>query len=302
MQNEAVKMETPGAVKEVGMANFMPEVVEASLEKPVLVQFWAPWCGPCKQLAPVLEKVVAATKGAIKLVKTNIDQNPQIAGQMGVQSVPMVFAFVGGRPVDGFGGALPESEIKKFVDKFLNAGESEDGISITDLLLAGKESILQNDLVGAVEIYAEILVREPENLEALAGLATTYLKSGDTEKAESIIAKLPEAKRFDKMIAPVMTAIQLAKESGAVGDLKILKQAAAHNPKNYEARMNYATALFGGGAHGEAVDELLMIIRENKKWNDEAARKQVVKFFEALGFDHPVSIDGRKKLASILFA
>jgi putative thioredoxin len=278
-------------------ASFVADVIEASKTQPVIVDFWAPWCGPCKQLAPALEKTVRAAKGAVKLVKINIDENPAIAGQMGVRSIPAVYAFEGGRPVDGFMGAVPESQIKLFVDRLAGAGAAED---IEALLTQAQESVKLGDIGGAAQAFAGVLSMDPENTKALAGLARCYLAGGDRERAEEILAMAPPEKANDPEIAGVRAALDLGKEGGG-GDLGALRARVEANPGDHQARYELADALAAQGKLEEAVDHLLTIVEKDRAWNDEAARKQLLKVFEAAGLMSDVAKSGRRRLSALLF-
>ncbi|MCB1550160.1 MAG: co-chaperone YbbN, partial [Hyphomicrobiaceae bacterium] len=261
--------------------------------------FWAPWCGPCRQLTPILEKLVRAAKGKIKLVKMNIDDHPAIAGQLRVQSIPAVYAFRDGRPLDGFMGALPESQVKAFIDRLLQAEGADD---IEAAIEAANTALEQDDLQTAAEIFAAILKEDSQNLGALAGLARCYLKSGDLERAEQTIKLVPPGKEDSAPIAGVRAAIALKRQADSAGDIDPLRAAVAGNPADHQARYDLAVALAAAGEHGAAVDELMEIMRRDRKWNDEAARKQLVQFFDAWGSDDPVTLDGRRRLSALLFS
>ena len=289
----------PGAdlIKNTTTQDFMRDVVEASRERPVLVDFWAPWCGPCKQLTPVLEKVVRAAKGAVRLVKLNIDEHPEIPGQMGVQSIPAVFAFKNGQPVDGFMGALPESQLNAFIARLV--GEEVTGTADIEAAEAALEA---GDVNTAVQAFGEILQGDAENLQALAGLTKCYIKTGDLDRAEQTLALVPPAKAESAPIASAQAALELARKAGEAGDVESLRAQVAANPSDPQARFDLALALNAGGDRQGAVDELLAIIAKNRAWNDDAARKQLVQFFEAWGSADPATTSGRQKLSSLLFA
>ena len=283
-------------IKDGTDATFAADVLEASREQPVIVDFWATWCGPCKQLTPALEKAVTAAKGAVKLVKIDVDKNPVYAGQLRVQSIPTVYAFVDGRPVDGFMGALPDSQVKAFIDKL--AGPT--GPSDTDQLLAmAKESLEVGDIGGAAQAYAQILQAEPDNLAAIGGLARCYLDGGDIERAREAAEMAPaDARNAD--LDSVRAALKLAE--AAPSETTEFEHRLASNPDDHEARLEYAKALAGRGDLQGAADQLLMIIERDRTWNDEAARKQLLTVFEAAGMASDVAKQGRRRLSAILFS
>jgi len=289
----------PSVVKDTTTQTFVKDVIEESKRQPVLVDFWAEWCGPCKQLGPVLEKVVKAAKGKVKLVKMDIDKHPAIPGQLGIQSIPAVFAFVNGQPIDGFMGALPEAQVKAFIERVTKdrlSGEEADLVKAADAALA------QGDAAGAAEIYAEVLAEEPGNVPALAGLARAYVATGAIEQAKQTLALVPEAKRNDAAVAAARAALEVAEQAKSVGPITELEQKVAANPLDHQARFDLAVALNGKGQRQEAVDNLLAIVKRDRKWNDDGARKQLVQFFEAWGPTDEATVNGRKKLSSILFS
>ena len=283
-------------IKDGTDASFVADVIEASKETPVIVDFWATWCGPCRQLGPSIEKNVLAAKGKVKLVKIDIDSNPQFAGQLRVQSIPAVFAFVGGRPVDGFMGALPDSQVKQFVDRI--AGQAP--ANATDELLAmAKESLEVGDIGGAAQAYAQVLQAEPDNVKAIGGLARCYLTGGDPERAAEIAAMAP-ADAKDADLDSVRAALALAEEGPS--ETGAFEQRLAKDPNDHEARYEIAKALAASGAWAEASDHLLTIIAADREWNDEAARKQLLTIFEAAGSGSDITRAGRRRLSSILFS
>lgn len=284
-------------IKDATDASFMADVVEASKTTPVIVDFWATWCGPCRQLGPALEKAVAAAKGAVKLVKIDIDKNPAYAGQLRVQSIPAVFAFVDGRPVDGFMGALPDSQVKQFVDRLAKQGA---GASPVDQMLdMARESLELGDLGGAAQAYAQVLQADPQNVKALGGLARLYQQSGDLERAREILEMAP-ADAKDPDLDGVRAALALAAE--APSETAAFEQRIAADPDDHEARFELAKALAGGGFMMEAVDHLLEIVARDRTWNEEAARKQLLTIFEAAGPMSDVAKQGRRKLSALLFS
>ena len=283
-------------IKDGTDASFVADVIEASKETPVIVDFWATWCGPCRQLGPSIEKNVLAAKGKVKLVKIDIDANPQFAGQLRVQSIPAVFAFVGGRPVDGFMGALPDSQVKQFVDRI--AGQAP--ANATDELLAmAKESLEVGDIGGAAQAYAQVLQAEPDNVKAIGGLARCYLTGGDPERAAEIAAMAP-ADAKDADLDSVRAALALAEEGPS--ETGAFEQRLAKDPNDLEARYEIAKALAARGAWADASDHLLTIIAADREWNDEAARKQLLTIFEAAGSGSDITRAGRRRLSSILFS
>lgn len=286
-------------IKNATTATFTKDVIEASKQALVLVDFWAAWCGPCKQLTPIIEKVVRSYKGKVRLVKVDVDANQAVAAQLRVQSLPTVYAFRDGRPVDGFMGAQPESTVKAFIDRLVGEDEADD---LAAALEHADKAFEAGDLQTAAETYAAVLQHEPQNVPAIAGLARCYLKSGDNERAEQTIALVPPDKANAAAVASVRAALELAKSAGKAGDLAPLKAKVEANQADHDARIAYATALAATGAKAEAVDQLIESIRRDRKWNDEAARKQLVQLFEAWGFKDPAAIEGRRKLSSVLFS
>jgi putative thioredoxin len=278
---------------------FRRDVVEPSMTSLVVIDFWAEWCGPCKQLGPVLEKVVRATKGKVKLVKMDIDKHPSIPGQLGIQSIPAVFAFVNGQPVDGFLGALPESQVMAFIERVTKdriGGEEQD------LLKTADEALAKGDAAGAADLYAQVLAQDSGNIGALAGLARSYVSTGAIEQAKQTLALVPEAKRSDPAVAAARAALEVAEQAQSVGPIAELEQRVATNSLDHQARFDLAVALNSKGRRQEAVDNLLDIVKRDRKWNDDGARKQLVQFFEAWGPTDEATVNGRKRLSSILFA
>ena len=283
-------------IKDGSDASFVADVVEASQTTPVIVDFWATWCGPCKQLTPALEKAVKAAKGAVKLGKIDIDKNPVFAGQLRVQSVPTVYAFSGGRPVDGFMGAVPESQIKAFIEKLVGAAPVSE---IDELLGLAKEALEAGDAAGAAQAFAQALRLEPENLIALGGLARCYLAGGDLERAREVADMAPPgAKNAD--LDSVRAALALA--AAAPAETSDAERRLAADSDDHAARLDLAKALAGRGKLQEAADHLLDILARDRDWSDGAAKAELLTVFEAAGPTSDVARLGRKKMASILFA
>jgi putative thioredoxin len=298
----AAPQAAPDLIKETTTQTFMKDVIEESRRQPVLIDFWAPWCGPCRQLTPILEKAVRAAKGRVKLVKMNIDEHPAIPGQMGIQSIPAVIAFVNGQPADGFMGALPESQVNAFIDKLTKGVPAAGEPNIADLLKEAEAALAEGDAASAAQIYAEVLAIDATNIGALAGLAKCYITTGAVDQAKQTLAMVPESKRNDAGVKAVQAAIDLAEQAQSVGPIGELEQKVAANPLDHQARFDLATALNAAGKRGEATDQLLQIVKRDRKWNDDGARKQLVQFFEAWGGADEATVEGRKRLSTILFS
>ncbi|MEM7289102.1 MAG: thioredoxin [Pseudomonadota bacterium] len=288
------------AVKDISTAEFVPEVVEESNTRPVLVDFWAPWCGPCKQLAPALESAVAATRGKVKLVKMDIDKHPQIPGQMGIQSIPAVVAFVNGRPADMFMGAKPESEIREFIAKVAGPDEASD--QIENLLEHAGELAAEGATGEAVNIYAQVLTADPGNTKAIAAIGQLYVQEDNFEGARGLLAALDEEAQKAPEIVSLLSAIELAEQASQLGDHSELMAVVEADPENQQARLDLAIALNGSGNREEAADALLEIIRRKPGWNDDAAKTQLLQFFEAWGLTDEITVSARRQLSSLLFS
>jgi putative thioredoxin len=286
-------------VKDTTTQSFVKDVVEESKRQPVLIDFWAPWCGPCKQLTPILEKVVRAAKGKVKLVKMNIDEHPAIPGQMGIQSIPAVIAFVNGQPADGFMGALPEGQVVAFLERLT---KDSIGGEAKDLLKAADAALADGDAATAANLYAELLAEDSGNVQALAGLARCHVESGTLDQAKQTLALVPDSKRNEPSVVAALAALQLAEQAKALGPIAELEQKVAANPLDHQARFDLALALNGKGQRLDALEQLIGIVRRDRKWNDDGARKQLIQFFDAWGPTDEATIEGRRRLSSILFA
>lgn len=292
-----------GTIFEAGTENFEEDVIRASMSAPVIAYFTASWCGPCKQLGPILERVVTAANGAVRMGRVDIDRNQELAAALRIQSVPTVYLFFQGRPVDGFQGAVPESQIKIFIDKAVQlARQGEPGaIDIPEALKAAAQAMADQDLGTAQGLYAQILQQDPKNAAAYAGFIRLLITAGHTEQAQAMADNAPEEMRGQSAFKEAQTALELASMKPAA-PLQNLLDAVQKNPADHQARFDLALAQFSNGQQQEAADNLLEIIAKNTKWNDDQARKQLLKFFEALGHTHPLTVESRRRLSSILFS
>ncbi|WP_428698806.1 thioredoxin [Stappia sp.] len=298
-QGHAVPGSGAELIRDVTTQSFMSDVIEASRQQPVLVDFWAPWCGPCKQLTPILEKVVRDARGAVVLAKMNIDEHPEVAGQLGIQSIPAVIAFKNGQPLDGFMGAQQESQIKAFIERVAGPIGPSDAEQVLGEAEAAREA---GDLARAAQLYGAVLSMEAENGAAIGGLAQCYVAADALDKAREVLDAAPEAAAKDPAISAARAAIDLAEQAGALGDLAELEARIAADPADHQARFDLAVALGSGADRQQAVDHLIEIVRRDRSWNEDGARKQLLQFFEAWGAKEPATGYGRRKLSSVLFS
>jgi putative thioredoxin len=292
-----------GLIKDTTTANFPRDVLEESMKQPVLVDFWAPWCGPCRQLGPLIERVVTEAGGRVKLVKMNIDEHPEYAGQMGIQSIPAVVAFVNGRPADGFMGAIPESQIRQFIDKIAGAAPGDDQAdAIEETLAQAGELLAAKDASGAASLYAAVLQADPENLTALAGMAQCMMLAGQHDRAAALVASIPDDKKADPAIAAISKALAQYEEARKLGDPAALEHELSLNPDHHESRLKLAKILNVQGNRQDAADHLLYIMKKDRSFDEDGARRELLSLFEVWGPKDPATIAARRKMASILFS
>ena len=288
-------------VKDVNEETFMDDVIEASKNSPIVVDFWAPWCGPCKTLGPALEAEVKATNGKIKMVKIDIDQNQNLASQMRIQSIPAVFAFVDGQPIDGFMGAKAPSELKSFIDKLLEKVTNDDG-DLSEAIAFANEMLNAEEFNDAAETFEAILGEDPESALAFVGLFNAKMGAKKINDAKKMLEEVPEALKNKAEILALQAQIDLSNQAEGVGEINDLRSTLINDENNHQTRFDLALALFTKGDTSEAIQELLTIFRDDQEWNDDAARQQLFKFFDILGSENPISLSGRRQLASMLFA
>ncbi|TBD39930.1 thioredoxin [Rhizobium ruizarguesonis] len=289
-------------ITETTTANFGTDVIEESRKQPVLVDFWAPWCGPCKQLTPVLEKVINEAKGRVRLVKMNIDDHPSIAGQLGIQSIPAVIAFVNGRPADGFMGAVPESQIQQFIDRIAGPAGADGAAEIEAVLAEAAELLAAGNINEAAQLYGAVMQADPENAKALAGMAECMIAADQHQRAREILTELPEELAKDAGIQAVLMKLEQIEEARKLGDPVALERELAANPDDHEARIKLAKILNVEGRRDEAADHLLLIMRKDRAFDDDGARRQLLQFFEVWGFKDPATVAARRKLSAMLFS
>ena len=291
-----------GLIKDSSEASFVQDVIETSENVPVIVDFWAPWCGPCKQLGPLLEKIVTEANGAVKMVKIDIDQNQNLAQQLRIQSIPAVYAFHHGKPVDAFQGALPESQLREFVEKLAKNSGAQEKSPIEEALDQANALMETEQFDQASTVYSQIIEHAPDSLAAKAGLARCRIETGDLESTRELVDALSDEERNDEVFVSILSALELADKAATVGDRKLLQTAIELNPKDHETRYKLALALYANGEVEESIEALLEIIRQNRTWNEDAARIELLKFFEVLGPTNPATVEGRRKLSTILFS
>ncbi len=295
---EASAQDSEGLVIDSNAERFNEDVIGASAQIPVIVDFWAPWCEPCKQMTPVLEKLIKEYGGKVKLVKINIDENQALAQQLRVQSIPMVYAFKDGRPADAFNGALPESQLRKFIEK-LTGG---DGSPLDQAIEQANALLEAGDTINASSIFNQILEADNSNVDSHAGLMRCLILDDNADQARNYLADLPEELLTQPAISAIQTTLELEEQTAEAGEVGELKIAVQNNPNNHQARYDYALALYASEETESAIEQLVEIIKQNRDWNDDAARQQLFKVFEALGNSNPITVEGRRKLSAILFS
>lgn len=288
-------------IKDVSEATFMEDVIEASKTTPIIVDFWAPWCGPCKTLGPALEAEVNAAGGKVKMVKIDIDQNQELASQMRVQSIPAVFAFVDGQPVDGFTGAKAPSELKEFVSKIAELAGDDTG-DLSEAIAAADEMLASGEYLDAAETYAAILGEDPQNGAAFVGLFKSQMGAGEVNAAKEMLDNAPIDLADRPEVIGLRAQLELVEQAAELGETAEFHAKIKADPEDHQARYDLALALFTAGSTQEAVDELLTIFRKDREWNEDAARQQLFKFFDSLGAEDPITLAGRRQLASMVFA
>ena len=301
--NKAKPAHSGPYIFDVDTQDFEDRVINASMERPVLVDFWAPWCGPCKQLIPTLEKLVTAAGGEIFLAKVNLDENQQLAGMLRVQSVPTVYVFFGGRPIDAFQGVVPESQLQQFINKAIQVARQSrpDAIDIPETLSAAVQALAEFDLAAAQALYAQILQQDPNHAQAFAGMVRVFIAAGDLEHAAHMMEQAPDVIQKSSAYAEVKSALELA-NNAPDGEATEFEAALAKDENDHQARLDLAVHQFASGAKEKAMENLLTIIAKDREWNDQAARAQLLKFFEALGHADPLTVQARKRLSSLLFS
>jgi putative thioredoxin len=289
-------------IKDTTTSAFMTDVIQESRKQPVLVDFWAPWCGPCKQLTPVLEKVVREARGRVKLVKLNIDEHPAIPGQMGVQSIPAVFAFVNGQPVDGFMGAMPESQLKAFIEKVAGAEGTDAKAEMEAVLQEARDKLAEGDFQTAARLFSALMQHDPSNVPAKAGMAECLIAAGRTDDAVAMLEGLDDKEKAHPEVAMILTRLSLEKEAAALGDPAALEARIATDPRDFDARLELAKILNIRGERDKAAEQLLSIMRADREWREDGARRELLTFFEAWGPADAATLAARRKLSSILFS
>jgi len=289
-------------IKDVTIETFQKDVIEASMTTPVVVDFWATWCGPCKQLTPLLEKAIAEAKGAVTLAKIDIDKNQTLAQQLRIQSVPTVYGFSGGRPVDAFQGAQPESQVKEFISKLAEAAGTAQSDPIAEAIQQAKALLDNEEYDAAVGIYEQVINHAPDNIEALGGLARGLIALGQLEEAQEVLERLPEDAPENSDVTTALAALKVASQGAAVGDIGVLEAAVEADKKNLGARLELAIGLFSAGQRDAAIDHLVESLKIDRTWNNEAARKQLIQFFETMNPTDETTISGRRKMSAVLFS